>query len=202
MPGTSLAGSHQSWGDGRALLLGEIIDTLKQRRDIQLKGSGRTPFSRGGDGKAALGPVLREYLIGESMHALGVPTSRALAAVTTGEEVYRETPLPGAILTRVAASHLRIGTFEYGAARGDVDKVRELADYAIERHYPDTADEGKPIFSILCSCLQCPSHSSGALDEYRFHPRGDEHRQYDHLWRNYRLRALCFYGQIFSRYSI
>jgi uncharacterized protein YdiU (UPF0061 family) len=114
-----------------------VIDTLKQRRDIQLKGSGRTPFSRGGDGKAALGPVLREYLIGESMHALGVPTTRALAAVTTGDDVYREIPLPGAVLTRVAASHIRIGTFEFGAARGDVDKVRKLADYAIARHYPE-----------------------------------------------------------------
>ena len=122
--GHQFGGFAPQLGDGRALLLGEVIDTLKQRRDIQLKGSGRTPFSRGGDGKAALGPVLREYLIGESMHALGVPTTRALAAVTTGDAVYREIPLPGAVLTRVAASHIRIGTFEFGAARGGVDKVR------------------------------------------------------------------------------
>ena len=137
--GHQFGGFASQLGDGRALLLGEVIDTLQQRRDIQLKGSGRTPFSRGGDGKAALGPVLREYLIGESMHALGVPTTRALAAVTTGDNVYREIPLPGAVLTRVAASHIRIGTFEFGAARGDVDKVRKLADYSIARHYPETA---------------------------------------------------------------
>ena len=138
--GHQFGGFTPQLGDGRALLLGEVIDCQHRRRDIQLKGSGRTPFSRGGDGKAALGPVLREYLIGESMHALGVPTTRALAAVTTGELVQRETPLPGAVLTRVAASHIRVGTFQFFAARGEADKVRELADYAIARHYPDTAD--------------------------------------------------------------
>ena len=127
-------------GDGRALLLGEVVDCQNRRRDIQLKGSGRTPFSRGGDGKAALGPVLREYLIGESMHALGIPTTRALAAVTTGETIHREIPLPGAVLTRIAASHIRVGTFEFFAARGETDKVRKLVDYAITRHYPDTAN--------------------------------------------------------------
>lgn len=137
--GHQFGGFAPQLGDGRALLLGEVIDTRQRRRDIQLKGSGRTPFSRGGDGRAALGPVLREYLIGESMHALGIPTTRALAAVTTGEDVYRETPLPGAVLTRIAASHLRVGTFQFGAAGGDVDTVRELADYAIARHYPHTA---------------------------------------------------------------
>ncbi len=136
-------------GDGRALLLGEVIDTKKRRRDIQLKGSGRTPFSRGGDGKAALGPVLREYLIGEGMHALGVPTTRALAAVTTGDNVYRETPLPGAILARVAASHIRVGTFQFGASRGNLDKVRELADYSIARHYPNTADAENPYLAFF-----------------------------------------------------
>jgi len=140
--GHQFGGFAPQLGDGRALLLGEVIDTNKQRRDIQLKGSGPTPFSRGGDGRAALGPVLREYLIGESMHALGVPTTRALAAVTTGDAVYREQliPLPGAVLTRVAASHIRVGTFEFFAGRGGVNKVRELADYCIERHYPTTAD--------------------------------------------------------------
>ena len=111
-------------GDGRALLLGEITDTDGKRRDIQLKGSGPTPFSRNGDGLAALGPVLREYLMGEAMHALGIPTTRALAAVTTGDQVYRETKLPGAILTRIAASHIRVGTFQYFAARNDQDKVK------------------------------------------------------------------------------
>ncbi len=147
--GHQFGGFAPQLGDGRALLLGEIIDTQQQRRDIQLKGSGRTPFSRGGDGKAALGPVLREYLIGEGMHALGTPTTRALAAVTTGDKVYRETSLPGAVLTRVAASHIRIGTFEFGAARGDVNKVRELADYAIARHYPNTANAENPYLAFF-----------------------------------------------------
>jgi uncharacterized protein YdiU (UPF0061 family) len=124
-------------GDGRALLLGEVIDNTGVRRDIQLKGSGPTPFSRRGDGRAALGPVLREYIISEAMHALGIPTTRSLAAVTTGEPVYRETALPGAVLTRVASSHIRVGTFQFFAARGDVDGVKLLADHVIARHYPD-----------------------------------------------------------------
>jgi len=149
--GHQFGGFSPQLGDGRALLLGEVIDTQQQRRDIQLKGSGRTPFSRGGDGKAALGPVLREYLIGEGMHALGIPTTRALAAVTTGKDVYRETRLPGAILTRVAASHIRVGTFQYGATRGDVEKVRKLADYAIARHYPDTAEAENPYLAFFAA---------------------------------------------------
>ncbi|MFN3593650.1 MAG: protein adenylyltransferase SelO [Thiobacillaceae bacterium] len=124
-------------GDGRALLLGEVIDRQGRRRDIALKGSGRTPFSRRGDGKAALGPMLREVLVGEAMHALGIPTTRALAVVATGEPVYRERTLPGAILTRVAASHLRVGTFQYFWAHGTPEMVRRLADYAIARHYPE-----------------------------------------------------------------
>ena len=122
-------------GDGRAILLGEARDQAGMRRDIQLKGSGRTPYSRSGDGRAALGPVLREYVVSEAMHALGIPTTRALAAVTTGESVRRETLVPGAILTRVAASHVRVGTFEYFAARGDAAATRILADYVIERHF-------------------------------------------------------------------
>ena len=124
-------------GDGRAILLGEVIDCDGVRRDIQLKGSGPTPFSRLGDGRAALGPVLREYIVSESMASLGIPTTRALAAVTTGETVWRETPLPGAVLTRVASSHIRIGTFQFFAARGDVDAIRHLADHVIARHYPE-----------------------------------------------------------------
>src|ERR1051325_5493137 len=124
-------------GDGRAILLGEVIDADGVRRDIQLKGSGPTPFSRRGDGRAALGPVLREYLIGEAMQALGIPTTRALAAVVTGEPVYRERALPGAVLTRVAASHVRVGTFQFFAARRDEEKLRRLADYAVRRHYPE-----------------------------------------------------------------
>ena len=147
--GHQFGGFTPQLGDGRALLLGEVIDTRRRRRDIQLKGSGRTPFSRGGDGKAALGPVLREYLISECMHALGVPTTRALAAVTTGEVVYRESSLPGAVLTRIAASHIRIGTFQFSAARGASAKVRDLADYSIERHYPDTADAENPYLAFF-----------------------------------------------------
>lgn len=124
-------------GDGRAILLGEVVDRHGRRRDIQLKGAGRTRFARNGDGRAALGPILREYLVSEAMHALGIPGTRALAAVTTGEPVLRETVLPGAILARVATSHIRIGTFQYFAARHDHEAVRRLADYVIERHYPD-----------------------------------------------------------------
>lgn len=123
-------------GDGRAVLLGETIGTDGIRRDIQLKGSGRTPFSRQGDGRAWLGPVLREYTVSEAMHALGIPTTRALAAVETGETVLRDGPMPGAVLTRVAQSHLRVGSFQIFAARGQLDKLRQLTDYAIARHYP------------------------------------------------------------------
>ncbi len=126
-------------GDGRAILLGEVVDTKGVRRDIQLKGSGPTPFSRRGDGRAALGPVLREYIVSEAMYAMGIPTTRSLAAVITGEQVYRETALPGAVLTRVASSHVRVGTFQYFAARQDVDALRLLADHVIARHYPDVA---------------------------------------------------------------
>jgi uncharacterized protein YdiU (UPF0061 family) len=127
-------------GDGRAVLLGEVVDKSGVRRDIQLKGSGRTPFSRGGDGRAALGPVLREYIISEAMQAFGIPTTRSLAAVMTGDPVYRETALPGAVLTRVAESHIRVGTFQFFAARGDIDAIRLLADHVIKRHYPDVKD--------------------------------------------------------------
>jgi uncharacterized protein YdiU (UPF0061 family) len=123
-------------GDGRAILLGEVIDRRGERRDVQLKGPGPTPFSRNGDGRAAIGPVLREFLVSEAMHAMGVPTTRALAAVATGEHVLRDGVLPGAVLTRVAASHVRIGTFQYFAAREDVEALRALADFVITRHYP------------------------------------------------------------------
>ena len=128
-------------GDGRAVLLGEVIRAADgQRFDLQLKGSGQTPFSRRGDGKSSLGPVVREYLVSEAMHRLGVPTTRALAAVTTGETVLREARLPGGVLTRVAASHIRVGTFEYFAARRDAEAVRLLLEHAVARHYPDIAD--------------------------------------------------------------
>jgi uncharacterized protein YdiU (UPF0061 family) len=136
-------------GDGRAILIGEMRDRAGLLRDIQLKGCGRTPYSRSGDGRAALGPVLREYLISEAMHALGIPTTRSLAAVTTGESVQRETTQPGAILTRVAASHVRVGTFEYFAARGDVAGTKILADYVIDRHYRLSAHDKSPYLALL-----------------------------------------------------
>jgi serine/tyrosine/threonine adenylyltransferase len=136
-------------GDGRAILLGEVIDANGVRRDIQLKGSGPTPFSRRGDGRAALGPVLREYIVSEAMAALGIPTTRSLAAVMTGESVLRETPLPGAVLTRVASSHIRVGTFQYFAARGDAEGVRRLADHVIARHYPQAAEADRPYHALL-----------------------------------------------------
>jgi uncharacterized protein YdiU (UPF0061 family) len=136
-------------GDGRAILIGEMRERTGVLRDIQLKGCGRTPYSRSGDGRAALGPVLREYLVSEAMHALGIPATRTLAAVTTGESVQRETALPGAILTRVAASHVRVGTFEYFAARGDAAGTKILADYVIDRHYPLCADDESPYLALL-----------------------------------------------------
>lgn len=138
--GHQFGGFSPQLGDGRALLLGEILDPAGTRKDLHLKGSGPTPFSRGGDGKAVVGPVLREYVMGEAMHALGIPTTRALAAVATGEMVHRDGPKPGAVLTRIAASHLRVGTFQFFAARGETEKIRQLADYAIFRHDPDLAD--------------------------------------------------------------
>jgi uncharacterized protein YdiU (UPF0061 family) len=140
-------------GDGRAILLGEVIDADGVRRDIQLKGSGPTPFSRRGDGRAALGPVLREYVVSEAMAALGVPTTRSLAAVVTGESVMRETMLPGAVLTRVASSHVRVGTFQFFAARGDTDGVRRLADHVIARHYPDAAKADRPYHALLAGVI-------------------------------------------------
>jgi len=136
-------------GDGRAILLGEVIDADGVRRDIQLKGSGPTPFSRRGDGRAALGPVLREYIVSEAMATLGIPTTRSLAAVLTGESVRRETALPGAVLTRVASSHIRVGTFQYFAARRDTEGVRQLADHVIARHYPDIANHERPYLALL-----------------------------------------------------
>ena len=141
-------------GDGRACLLGEVVAQDGKRYDIQLKGSGPTPFSRRGDGRAVLGPVLREYLVSEAMHRLGVPTTRALAAVLTGEQVVRDEMLPGAVLTRVASSHLRVGTFEYFAAREDTASVRTLADYAIARHYPEAAEQPKRCRALLAGVVQ------------------------------------------------
>ncbi|HMJ77402.1 MAG TPA: YdiU family protein [Iamia sp.] len=148
--GHQFGGYSPRLGDGRALLLGEVHDTAGRRRDIHLKGSGRTPFARGGDGKAALGPMLREYVVAEAMHALGIPTTRALAVVATGETIGRDTGmLPGAVLTRVAASHLRVGSFQYAAALPDRTVLRRLADHAVDRHHPDARDADAPYLALL-----------------------------------------------------
>jgi uncharacterized protein YdiU (UPF0061 family) len=136
-------------GDGRALLLGEVVDAGGRLRDLHLKGSGRTPFARGGDGLAAVGPMLREYVISEAMHALGIPTTRSLAVVATGRPVRRETMLPGAVLARVASSHLRVGSFQYARATDDVDLLRRLADHAISRHHPAAAEAERPYLALF-----------------------------------------------------
>jgi uncharacterized protein YdiU (UPF0061 family) len=154
-------------GDGRAILLGEVVDRNGVRRDIQLKGSGRTPFSRNGDGRAALGPVLREYVVSEAMAALGVATTRSLAAVITGETVTRNTLLPGAVLTRVASSHIRIGTFQFFAARGDTEGVRLLADHVIARHYPEAAEAEHSYRTLLHLVIACQAFT--ARFEAAFH---------------------------------
>lgn len=152
--GHQFGGFVPQLGDGRALLIGELVDCDGARRDLQLKGAGPTPFSRRGDGRAALGPVMREYLVSEAMHALGIPTTRALAAVTTGESVVREEVLPGAVFTRIAASHLRVGTFEYFAAQSDWPSVEQLARYAIDRHYPELSGSSRPFLGLLKGVAQ------------------------------------------------
>lgn len=136
-------------GDGRAILLGELITPAEKRVDVHLKGVGQTAFSRGGDGRAGIGPVLREYLLSEAMHALGVPTTRALAAITTGEQIMRQQASPGAVLARVADSHIRVGTFEYFAARSQVKQVRQLADYTLARHFPHLQDSDNPYLALI-----------------------------------------------------
>ena len=136
-------------GDGRALLLGEVVDAGGRVVDIHLKGSGATPFARAGDGLAAVGPMLREYVVSEAMHALGVPTTRSLAVVATGRTVHRDTPLPGAVLVRVASSHLRVGSFQYAANTGDIELLRRLADHAIARHYPSAANAERPYLALF-----------------------------------------------------
>ena len=147
--GHQFGGFNPQLGDGRALLLGELLTPGGERFDIQLKGSGRTPFSRGGDGLSPLGPVLREYVISEAMYALGIPTTRSLAAVSTGDRVYREQSLPGAILTRVASSHIRVGTFEFFAARRDREALELLLDHVIDRHYPELRQHEAPVLGLL-----------------------------------------------------
>jgi serine/tyrosine/threonine adenylyltransferase len=151
--GHQFGGFSSSLGDGRALLLGELVGRDGARRDLHLKGSGATPFARG-DGRAALGPMLREHLVGEAMHALGIPTTRALAVVSTGEPVRREVLLPGAVLCRVASSHLRVGTFQYAAVHGDVALVRQLADHAVARHHPAAADAEQPYVALFQAVLE------------------------------------------------
>jgi uncharacterized protein YdiU (UPF0061 family) len=146
-------GHFTNLGDGRAILLGEHLTPEGKRFDIQLKGSGRTPFSRGGDGRAALGPMLREYIISEAMHALGIPTTRSLAVAATGEEVFRTEALPGAVLTRVAASHIRVGTFQYAAAHEDLTALRALADHTLQRHFPEVAQSESRYFNFFKSVL-------------------------------------------------
>jgi uncharacterized protein YdiU (UPF0061 family) len=152
--GHQFGGFVPQLGDGRAILLGEIRDRDGALRDVQLKGSGRTPFSRGGDGRAAIGPMLREYLISEAMHALGIPTTRSLAVVTTGEQVFRQEVLPGAVLTRVAASHIRVGTFQFFAARGDQEALKELLAYVMARHYPESGTAEVPALAVLEAVTQ------------------------------------------------
>ncbi|MEM7269708.1 MAG: YdiU family protein [Pseudomonadota bacterium] len=153
--GHQFGGWSAQLGDGRAILLGEVIDGEGRRRDIQLKGSGQTPYSRMGDGRAPLGPVLREYIVSEAMAALGVPTTRALCAVATGEPVYREEgPLPGGVLTRVAASHIRVGTFQYFGARNDREGLETLLDHVIERHYPQAAETDNPALALLAEVIE------------------------------------------------
>jgi uncharacterized protein YdiU (UPF0061 family) len=152
--GHQFGGFSPSLGDGRAILLGEVVHEDGSRHDIQLKGSGQTPFSRRGDGRSALGPVLREYIVSEAMAALGVPTTRALAAVATGENVFREGPTPGGVFTRVARSHVRVGTFQWFAARQDHENLKRLADYAIARHYPEAIRESNPYMGLLRRVIQ------------------------------------------------
>jgi uncharacterized protein YdiU (UPF0061 family) len=151
--GHQFGGYAPRLGDGRALLLGELVGDDGRRRDLHLKGSGRTPFARGGDGLAAVGPMLREYVVSEAMHALGIPTTRSLAVVATGRDVRRETLLPGAVLARVAASHVRVGSFQYARATGDVDLLRRLADHAISRHHPAAAGAEQPYLALLESVV-------------------------------------------------
>ena len=147
--GHQFGGYSPRLGDGRALLLGELVDVDGRTRDLHLKGSGRTPFARGGDGLAAVGPMLREYVVSEAMHALGIPSTRSLAVVATGRQVRRETLLPGAVLARVASSHLRVGSFQYARATGDLGLLRRLADHAIERHHPGALASDRPCLALL-----------------------------------------------------
>ena len=195
-------GHFTSLGDGRAILLGEQITPSGERVDIQLKGAGQTRFSRRGDGRAALGPMLREYIISEAMHALGIPTTRSLAVVTTGEPVYRETVLEGAVLTRVAASHIRVGTMQWAAAHEDAEALRALSDYTRARHYPELADVPGAASRPLRRDPRTASAPDRPLAAGRLHPRRDEHRQHGALRRNDRLRPVRVHGHLRSRHRV
>ena len=200
--GHQFGGFSPQLGDGRALLLGEVIDRKGRRRDIAFKGSGRTPFARGGDGKAAVGPMLREVLIGEAMYALGIPTTRALAVAATGEQVYREHVLPGAVLTRVAASHIRVGTFRVlcrarrRGKRAQTGRVHDRATRSRTRVLAATLPRAAAERGRASGC------SDRAVDERGFHPWRDEHRQHDDIGRDDRLRAVRLYGGLRSRHGV
>ena len=194
--GHQFGGFNPQLGDGRAILLGEVLSPDGKRFDLQLKGSGPTPYSRGGDGRSPLGPVLREYIVSEAMYRLGVPTTRALAAVSTGDTVARDRFLPGAVLARVASSHIRIGTFEYFAARRDTEALQLLAHHVIERHYPEAQTQRQP-GAGAARRGDCPAGAADrAVATAGFYSRRDEHGQYAHLRRNHRLRPLRLHGPV------
>ena len=193
-PATSSAGCRRGWATAARCCWARWSTVDGRRRDLHLKGSGRTPFARGGDGKAAVGPMLREHLVGEAMHALGIPTTRALAVVATGEHVARETLLPGAVLARVAASHLRVGTFQYAALLRDEALLRRLADYAIARHHPAAAAADNPLPRVPRGGRRGAGAAGRAVDARRLRARRDEHRQHDDLGRDHRLRPVRVHG--------
>ena len=183
-------------GDGRAILLGEVLANDGKRYDIQLKGSGPTPYSRGGDGRAPLGPVLREYIVSEAMHTLGVPTTRALAAVTTGEQVVRQQYEPGGIIARIASSHIRIGTFQFFAAQKNTEALTLLVDHVLERHYPEQLDAVNPPLALLQSVIAAQARLITPLAAAGFYSRCDEYGQHAALRRNCRLWPVRLHGRL------
>ena len=166
--GHQFGGWSPQLGDGRAILLGEVLDKQNQRYDFQLKGSGPTPYSRGGDGRASLGPILREYIVSEAMAAFHIPTTRILAAAATGDHVYRQNILPGAILVRIAKSHIRIGTFEFFSSRNDQESLRILAEHVIQRHYPEAAEQENPVLAMLDSVIENQAHLIASWQQIGF----------------------------------
>ena len=166
--GHQFGGWSPQLGDGRAILLGEVLNKQNQRYDFQLKGSGPTPYSRGGDGRAAIGPILREYIVSEAMAAFHIPTTRILAAAATGDHVYRQNILPGAILVRIAKSHIRIGTFEFFSSRNDQESLRLLADHVIQRHYPEAAKQENPVLAMLDAVIENQAHLIASWQQIGF----------------------------------